>query len=158
MSKKSSDSTSNKNQNNRKGRLLEEVVAMLYENEGYEIKRNAKLPPVSADEKRKHREIDVLLTKYVLGEPNYIVIQCKNEKCRIGIERIDEFIGFLRDVGISAQQGIFICVNGFTKDALMRAEEVGIKTFTLKGLTTDRLAKAVETAFQYLVYVVPERI
>ena len=129
---------------------------MLYESEGYEIKKNAKLPPISVNNKRKSREIDVLLTTYILGEPNHTIIQCKNEKGKIGIEKIDEFVGFLHDIGISPQQGIFICVNGFTKDALMRAEDAGIKTFTLKGLTADRLAKAVEKAFQYLVYLVPE--
>ena len=93
-----------KNSNNQKGRLLEEVVAMLYENEGYEIRRNASLPSVSANRLRKPREIDVLLTTYILGEPNHTVIQCKNEKCKIGIERIDEFTGFLQEEHVTDPQ------------------------------------------------------
>lgn len=139
----------------RKGKLVEAIVAMLHDMPGVKVERNVFLPPVHGDQTRK-REIDVLLTATVAGHPVRIAFSCKNEGKKIEPGKIDEFIGELDDVGIPPQHGIFVCVNGYTRGALDRAKQKGIRTLVLRGLTKNRLASEVAEAFQFNVFLIPE--
>ena len=107
-----------------KGDLLEDIVALLHQQEGVKIDKRIKIPAGGASSKRK-REIDVLLTSYVAGYPVKIAIECKNERKKVGSEKIDAFVGKLKDIGIPTQQGIYVSPTGYTKDALDRAKERG---------------------------------
>jgi hypothetical protein len=93
----------------RKGRLVESVVALLHNIPGITVKRNVKLPPLHGDQSRT-REIDVLLSSDVAGYPVRIAFSCKNERKKIRVGTIGEFIDQLNEVGIPPQQGIIVSV------------------------------------------------
>jgi hypothetical protein len=138
-----------------KGRLLETIVALMHEYAGVTVEKNVELPAKHSPRGRT-REIDVLLTSEVAGYTVRIPIACRNESTKVEVGDIGEFVDLLNDVGIAPQQGIFVSVKGFRKGALERAKEHGLKTFLLEGLTKNRLAAAVEEAFQFFVYLLPE--
>jgi tetratricopeptide (TPR) repeat protein len=137
---------------NDKGILLEQIVAMLHQDEGVKVETNVKLIPKSGDETRK-REIDVLLTRDVAGYPVRVGIQCKNYGKPITVGQIGEFRDLLEDVNIPIQQGIIVSVHGYQSGAEKRAEELGIKTFVLEGLDKTRLKKEIQDTFQYFVHL-----
>jgi hypothetical protein len=139
----------------RKGKIVEALVALLHETPGVKVETNVKLPPKHGDPERR-REIDVLLTGKIAGYEVRIPFSCKNEALPIKPNLIDEFIGTLDDVGIPCEHGIFVCVNGYTKGALDRANAKGIKTLVLQGLTKDRLASEVSKALQFSVYLLAD--
>jgi hypothetical protein len=138
-----------------KGRLLEAIVAMMHDYSGVKVEKNVELPATHSTKGRK-REIDVLLTSEVAGYTVRIPIACRNESTKVEVGDIGEFVDLLNDIGIPSQQAIFVSVKGFRRGALERAKELGIKTFVLEGLTKNRLAAAVEEAFQFFVYLLPE--
>jgi len=129
-----------------KGKLVEQVVALLHEEPGIKIETNVKLPP-------SDREIDVLITGHVAGYPVRIAISCKNERLPIKPNLINEFIGTLDEVGIPTEYGIFVCVNGYSSGALTRAQKAGIKTLVLRGLTKSRLTSEISKALQFNIYL-----
>ena len=128
---------------------------MLHDTPGLKVQRNVKLAPLHGDQTRT-RDIDVLLTSDVAGYPVRIAFSCKNKRAKIKVGAIGEFIDQLNDVGIPSQQGIFVCVNGFTRDALDRARTAGIRPLVLHGLTKNRLASEVAQAFQFQVSLLAE--
>jgi Restriction endonuclease len=138
-----------------KGKLVELIIATMHESEGVNVQRNVYLPVLESATKRT-REIDVLLTKPVEGNSTYVVFECKNYKDIIDVPKIDEFFGKLHDIGIPTQQGIFVSVRGFTSGALERAQKAGITPLILTGLTTDRLAAAVQKAFQSVIHLLAD--
>lgn len=147
--------TDSQKYNKPKGVLLEKIVAAFYKDPGVKVERNVKLFPASGDESRK-REIDVLITTQIAGMTVRFAYQCKNEKEPIGIDKIDSFVGALDDIGIPRIHGTFVCVNGFTSDALKRAKEAGIRTHLVDGLTKDRLRSETIAAVQHSVFLIPK--
>jgi tetratricopeptide (TPR) repeat protein len=141
-------------ENARKGKLLEALVALLYDYPGVKVERNVKLPALN-DPTRK-REIDVLLTGHLAGVPIRIAFQCKNERKKVEPETIGAFANLLEDVGIAPQNGIFVCVNGYTSGALGVANKVGVRPLVMRGLTKNRLASEVTEAFQFNVFLLGE--
>lgn len=135
-----------------KGDILEEIVAKMYKTQGVEVERNVFLP-VKNNEKRT-REIDVLITSQAAGIPIRIAIECKNEETKTGVEKIDAFIGKLKDVNIPAQLGIYVSKTGYTSGAVARANKEGIKTLIFEDLEQD-LSSTVVQAFQSVVYLLP---
>ncbi len=133
----------------RKGDLLENVVALLHSHAAESVRVRVMLPVAGS---QRQREIDVLLTSQVKGYPVQIVIECKNEKKRVGIERIDAFVGKLKDIGIPAVNGIYVSPTGYTKDALERAKTEGIRTLLFEGLTPDRLNIEISSAKHSIVF------
>lgn len=138
----------------KKGELLERLVALLHLLPGLEVQRNVQLPV--ADDDTDTREIDVLVTARPGGYKVQFPIECKNLKSKVGPDLIDGFVGKLKDVGLSPSLGIFVAVNGYTKQAIRRSVKAGIRPLILHGLTEDRLSSAVEEAFTYTVYLLPE--
>ena len=132
-----------------KGDILEEITARMHDLPGVNVERKVYL---STKDGRK-REIDVLLSSILAGYPVRIAIECKNEKEKVGTEKIDAFVGKLKDVGIPREHGIYVTSRGYTKDAKLRAKEVGIRTMYLEGLTKEGLRKNVEDALQSVVYL-----
>src|SRR5215212_7566666 len=134
-----------------KAKLVEEIVALLHEQEGVTVERNVRLPALSDPD--DIREVDVLVTGNVAGYPIRIPIECKNYDKRISAGQIGEFKDKLEDVGLPVRGSIYVCVTGFGRDARRRAKDHGIKIFELNGLTPDRLSSAVHQAFQSTVYL-----
>lgn len=137
---------------NDKGRLLEQIVAMLHKTEGVKVETNVFLQPKSGDLSRE-REIDVLLTGQVAGYPVRIAIQCKNYGTPITIGQIGEFRDLLEDVGIPPQCGIIVSVHGYQAGGIKRAKELGMKALVLEGLDESRLKAEIKDAFQFFVHL-----
>src|SRR5215213_2038727 len=137
---------------NDKGRLLEQIVAMLHKTEGVKVETNVFLQPKSGDTSRK-REIDVLLTGEVAGYPVRIAIQCKNYGTPITIGQIGEFRDLLEDVGIPPQYGIIVSVHGYQAGGTKRAKELGMKALVLEGLNETRLKAEIKDTFQFFVHL-----
>lgn len=139
--------------NTPKGKLLEKIVAAMYQTQGVEIKRNVDYPTTDGE---STREIDILLKTNVAGLLSVEwAFQCKNEKTSIGVGKISQFIGDLKDIGIPSKYGIFVSVNDFTKDALRLAKKEGIKTLVLKGLSEDRLKSKISSAIRHNIFLIP---
>lgn len=137
-----------------KGRLVEMIVASLHNSPNVQVEQNIRLPALR--DPQREREIDVLLSSSVAGYPVRIAIECKNYKSIIDVPKIDAYIGKLQDIGIPTQHGVYVSVKGYTKGALTRSKEVGIKPLTLTGLTKDRLAEEFTEAIQSVIYLLPE--
>ena len=137
-----------------KGRIAESIVATLHENdESTQVECNVQLPAKNGT--GRTREIDVLLTGHVGGYALRVAIECKNYNKRVGVPKIDEFVGKLRDVGLPKENAIFVSAVGFTKDALEVAAEHGIRTLLLEGLSDDRLASKIFNAVGSTLYILP---
>lgn len=154
MNRKSRSSRNSKKDRTRndKGRLLEQIVAMLHKTEGVKVETNVFLPPKSGDQSRT-REIDVLLTGHVAGYPVRIAIQCKNYGKPITIGQIGEFRDLLEDVGIPPQSGIIVSVHGYQIGGTKRAKELGIKALVLEGLDETRLKAEIKDTFQFFIHL-----
>jgi len=135
-----------------KGKIVEGLVALLHEQPGISVQRNVHLPSTDGEETR---EIDVLISGQLVGYPVQITIECKNYKREIGKADIDAFIGKLNDLGFPTQHGIYVCTSRYTKGAIKRAKNAGVRTFKLDGLTGDRLAAAIYDALQSIIYLLP---
>lgn len=59
-----------------KGRIVEQIAAWMYCSPGTIVETNVHYPTPGGDRKR---EIDVLLTRHVVGYPTHVAIECKNE-------------------------------------------------------------------------------
>lgn len=134
-----------------KGRLVESIVAAMHRAPGVKVTQNVRMP-VIGDAKRTS-EIDVLMNGAMGGYPAQIAFECKNEQGSVGTPKINAFIGKLQDVGIPTQQAVFVAATRFTKGAISRAKKVGMQTLVLTGLTQDRVAAAVEDAFQAAIHL-----
>jgi hypothetical protein len=139
-----------------KGKLLEKIIYDIYKRDGVVVKKNAFLPPVNRLKCKRNREIDILILNRLAGIDVKIAIECKNEKKKAGIPKIDSFVGKLIDVGIPPQQGIFITTSGYTKDALDRASVAGIKTLVFKDITDDTINEIINQAIQSITYLMLE--
>lgn len=133
-----------------KGDLVERIVASMHERSDIIVEKNVFLPAAGGAGRR--REIDVLLSSTVAGYPVRFAIECKNEARATGAPDIDKFVGKLDDVNISRQYGIYVVTSGYTKGAVDRAQQAGIKTLILSGLSQDRLASAISEAMQSVVH------
>jgi len=134
-----------------KGDIVEQIVATMHQSPGVKVERNVYLP--TRDGSRRTREIDVLLTSHIAGYSIQVAIECKNEEKPIGVQRIDEFIGKLNDVGIPTQQGIYVSASRYTTGAIARAKKARIRSLILQELENDSLHNAIRDAFQSLIYL-----
>jgi tetratricopeptide (TPR) repeat protein len=153
--KKNKKAKSEQAPNQRKGRLVEQIAAMMHKRPGVKVECNVFLPPRHGDPERR-REIDVLVTGDVAGYEIRIPFECKNEKDPIGVEYIGSFADKLEEVGIPSEQGIYVSSSGYTSGAIDRAKTKGIKLLTLTGLSEDRLSSAISDAFQYHIYLLAQ--
>lgn len=69
------------------------------------------------------REIDIAIRSQVVGYDVLIIVQAKDYKRKVDIEKVDSLIGTLLDVG--AAKAVLVSDSGFTKGAIDRAREDG---------------------------------
>ena len=133
---------------------MEDLVAMMHEVPGVVVEKRKKLPVLlTTTGRRRHREIDVVITSDVLGYPVRLGIGCKNEAKPLGTAAVDSFVRSLQDVGIPVQQGILVSTNGFTRDAQDAAKDHGTRTLVFEGLSADRLGQEINAALQSTVFL-----
>jgi hypothetical protein len=138
----------------RKREIVEKLTTWLYDVPSRGALHDQRLP--SRDGLRE-RQIDVLLT--VKWSPDTLerwVIECKNYHRRIEVGDVDAFVGKLDDVGVPQDHGIFVAVEGYTRDAKQRAAQNGIELQTLSGLDKDRLRAEVLKALQSNIYLLAD--
>jgi hypothetical protein len=133
--------------------VLEDLVALLHKVGSADVRTRVRLP-VPDHPDAPPREIDVLVSHDVAGNPLQIALECKNERKPLGIEYVDAFLGKLLDVGIPASQGILVSPSGYTRDARLRAARAQITLLQFEGLNEARLAAAINAALLHLVHLV----
>lgn len=79
------------------------------------------------------RQLDAVATKSVAGADIEVVIECKQYKRKLGIGKIDEFVGKLIDVGCS--HGILYATSGVTAPARERALKSRNPKITLRDIS-----------------------
>src|SRR5260370_30121264 len=127
----------------------------MYASPFHKVTANAELPPINRNPKLT-REIDVLIESKVVTRPPKKVIECKNLNEKVGVEKIDAFVGKLSDVGVAYEHGIYISPTGYTKDAIDRAQPLNLQLLTLTGLTEDGLASITAQASQLKVFYIAQ--
>ena len=135
----------------RKGKLVESIAAQLYRS-GSHVQTRVLLPPARGSGRRA-REIDVLVSRSIAGNTIRYAIECKNERKPIEAPAIDAFAGKLHYLGFDTSQGIFVSRSRFTKGALERAEDAGIRLYQVTGIRDDGLTLELAKAFQSVVYL-----
>jgi hypothetical protein len=113
-------------------RSFERLVALLT-NDAYEgdhsftVIPNAKVKGIISQRKR---QIDVLVEhRYRADLTKRIIFDAKNRTRPVDIKEVESFEGFMKDTG--AKRGFLVCINGYTKAALKRAQmHIGIKLVT----------------------------
>ena len=136
----------------RKGRLLELIVEEMHLVPGVSVKQHVYLTVPGTT---RRREIDVHVLGSVAGYPVQFAFECKNYGRVIQAPDIDAFVGKLQDVRIPTACGIYVSTRGFSKGAVQRAQDAGIRTLLLTGLDASRLAALVEEAIHSTVLILP---
>lgn len=83
------------------------------------------------------RQIDVLIEAQALDSPIRIIVDAKKRKSPIDVNDIESFIAMMND--ISAHRGILISTSGYTKAAILRAnnevnQDLELDIFSLEDL------------------------
>lgn len=138
-----------KTNNQKLGDILEDCVALLHDLPDVSVETRVK---VEVPNEVRKREVDVLITPQLVGDPVPIVIECKNHEKPIGVGLIDEFVGKLQDIEVPPERGIFVSSMGFSSGAENRAAKAGIQLLRMKGLDESRLAKAINIALLSVIH------
>ena len=82
---------------------------------------------------KKKRDVDVLLITFEDGDRIRVAYEAKDEKRRVGIGRVEEYLGkyFSAKGRVPVERLVMVSRKGFTKDAKTKAWENGVKTLTL---------------------------
>lgn len=84
---------------NDQGNLVEEIVALMHEAPGVEVRRDVVLP--AKHDSSRERQFDVLLVGNVAGYPTVLAVECKNHKRRKDVGTVGKFRDHLDDVGLA---------------------------------------------------------
>ncbi|MCE7482491.1 restriction endonuclease [Microbacterium profundi] len=79
------------------------------------------------------RQLDAVARKSLAGAPVEVVIECKQYKRKLGIGKIDEFVGKLIDIGCA--HGILYATSGVTEPARLRAHGSINPRITLRDMS-----------------------
>lgn len=71
----------------------------------------------------KPRQIDVAIRSTIAGHKLLVIVECKDYRRSVGIDKVEELIGKVEDVG--AATGVLVSNSGFSDDAVKRAEKDG---------------------------------
>jgi len=143
------------NEKNQKWKIVEEITAIAHRSSGVVVKKNARLPCLRrGSNKKRYREIDVLLSSRVAGHSVHFAIECKALSRPVSSPQIDAFIGKLQDIGISPQTSVFVSASGYYDSAVERASEVGIKTLLLKEADYENFPIRFRNAIQMSIFMV----
>lgn len=140
--------------NKKKWQVVEEIVASLFKDASVTIEKNKRLKSIRRNEvKAGYREVDVLVSGKLAGQMVNIVIECKDKAKKVGSPEIDAFIGKLQDIGLPTQTSIFITTGRFSKHAISRATDVGMKTLILDEKNLSSTKRAILSAIQSRIFM-----
>jgi hypothetical protein len=144
-----------RNEKHLRWKVIEDISALAHRSPGVIVKQNARLPCLRrVSNKRRYREIDVLLSSRVAGHSVHFAIECKDQFRPVSSPQIDAFIGKLEDVGISPQTSVFVSSSGYYDSAVERASEVGMKTLVIKEADRDNFPIRFSNAIQMSIFMV----
>jgi len=121
---------------------------------------------------KKYPEVKVELRKKIIGKSNVTreidvyaevplgphiyrtVIECKDYKGNIGIEKVQEFLGKLQDLNVD--KGILVTKSGYTKPAKEFAKKHGIDLIELRKPTEEDWGGRVKTIHVQMNIYYPE--
>jgi hypothetical protein len=83
----------------------------------------------------RSRQIDVLAEHETVGVTHLVVVECKRYTRKLGIGKVDEFVGKLIDVG--AEMGVLYAYSGVTPSAQQRADGQKQPSVTVRDLAPD---------------------
>jgi len=72
----------------------------------------------------KERQIDVSIRSQIAGHEVLVIVQCKDYKSKVNVDRVGEFQSVMRDVG--AHRGILVTSVGYSDGAKNYAKKNGI--------------------------------
>lgn len=81
-----------------------------------DIKRNVR---INGRYSKRSRQIDILIVEQTPAGPSRIVVDAKLYNRKLDVKAVDEFAGFVDDIG--ADRGLLITNKGYTKSAFRRA-------------------------------------
>ncbi|MCX5846687.1 MAG: restriction endonuclease [Deltaproteobacteria bacterium] len=138
----------------KKWKLVEQIVAIVFQAPDVRVQKNVRLPALRRRGGRGGmREIDVLITGSLAGQPIHLAVECKHHNRRTDSPQIDTFVGKLMDVGLPTQTSIFVSTAGFTQPAVERAQEVGMRTLVLAGAEFSEAKDLIFDAIQSHVFM-----
>jgi hypothetical protein len=113
--------------------IFERVATRIYQllSPSCQVQHNAMLDGIDSGTKR---QIDILIRGNIAGHEILMIVQCKNEKGNLDLNKIHEFQGVMKDVG--ANRGVIIAKKGFSKSALRAARRYGIDCCILHDAET----------------------
>lgn len=138
---------------NKKGRILEDVVARLHNVNGLRAVPRQKFPSLRTPE--RVREIDVLIEASIGPYPFRIPVECKNWGNPVGVEDIDAYEGKLNDIGMIVRGAIYVAASGYESGAFSKGSDLGMVLLTIDGLTPDRLAEQLHHAVAGTLFLLP---
>ena len=77
------------------------------------------------------RDMDVEVRGTLNGQPQFVLIECKDHRRPVGIGYVDAFESKRRD--LKPNRSIMFSNSGFTDDGLNKARRVGIEMVTNRG-------------------------
>jgi hypothetical protein len=109
--------------NDPKWKQFERVVDRVYRllSPGCDVKLDDRIMGMTSE---SLRQIDISIRTEVAGSKILIIVQCKDEKSPLDVNKIGEFKAVMEDV--RASRGILICNAGFSKAARTSAARSGI--------------------------------
>jgi len=78
---------------------------------------------------KRKRQIDILVQKKIGNYLVNIVIECKDFKGPLSVKQVEATAGFMQDV--SANIGVIVAANGFTKAAVAVGQNAGLRLYKL---------------------------
>lgn len=110
-----------------KWKQLEQVVAHIQQT----IAPHA---TVRHNERVGGRQLDVTVRQAIGSEELFIVVECKDEKRPISVQKVEQFAGLLQ--AVYADRGIMVSSSNYTRSARRRADEFRITLFSYQDATT----------------------
>ncbi len=95
------------------------------------------------------REVDTLIEGHVAGHPVRVAVECRDHARPQGKEWIDQLCGKYRDLDVS--EVVAVSRSGFTKGARQKAQQVGVRLYTLEETEGEGWPEAVLCCFVRLL-------
>ena len=112
--------------------FFQDVVTILYEHLGGEVKPSAMLIDQVTGQRR---EVDVLITAEVAGQPILVQVEATARGRKGTVSWVEEMLCKHADLGTNKL--VLVSESGFTKSGLLKAERKGAAALTPQDLTGD---------------------
>lgn len=90
------------------------------------------------------REVDVVAVGEVAGHGTIVGIECRDWKRKQDVQWVEQADNKFKDLGANVK--VLVSSSGFTKGALAKAAQYGIKAITVGGVTSEFVGRLVNNA------------